>query len=64
MVVFDIKDVPRIHQGSYISIFRSLPSWKGGGQTNVQNSKSGHTQTRTFWLFNVDVTLISDFSFL
>ena len=28
LVVFDIRDAPRIHQGSYVSIFRSLPSWK------------------------------------
>jgi hypothetical protein len=27
-VVFDIMDVSRIHQGSYMSIFRYLPSWK------------------------------------
>jgi hypothetical protein len=26
--VFDIRDAPRIHQGSYKPIFRSLPSWK------------------------------------
>jgi hypothetical protein len=29
LVVFDIRDLPRIHNGSYVSIFRSLPSWKG-----------------------------------
>ena len=28
LVVMDIMDVPRIHQGSYISIFRSLPAWE------------------------------------
>ena len=28
LVVFDMKDAPRIHQGSYISISKSLPSWK------------------------------------
>jgi hypothetical protein len=28
LVVFDIMDAPRIHQGSYVSIFTSLPSWK------------------------------------
>ena len=28
LVVFDMVDAPRIHQGSYISIFKSLPSWK------------------------------------
>jgi hypothetical protein len=33
LVVFDIRDVPWIHQGSYVSIFRSLPSWEEGGQT-------------------------------
>ena len=27
-MVFDILDAPRIHQGSYISIFRTLPSRK------------------------------------
>jgi hypothetical protein len=27
-VVFDIRDVPRIHKVSYVSIFTSLPSWK------------------------------------
>jgi hypothetical protein len=26
--VCDIRDVPRIHKGSYVSIFTSLPSWK------------------------------------
>jgi hypothetical protein len=31
-VVFDIRDVQGIHQGSYISIFRSLPSWKHKGE--------------------------------
>ena len=39
LVVFDIMDAPRIHQGSYVSIFQSLPSWKvvqllGQGWTN------------------------------
>jgi hypothetical protein len=39
LVVFDIMHAPRIHQGSYVSIFRSLPSWKvvkllGEGGTN------------------------------
>ena len=28
LVVFDMVDVSRIHQGSYISIFKSLPSWE------------------------------------
>ena len=28
LVVFDMVDVSRIHQGSYISIFSSLPSWE------------------------------------
>ena len=28
LVVFDIMDVSRIHQGSYMSIFRYLPSWE------------------------------------
>ena len=28
MVVFDMLDVSRIHQGSYISIFKSLPAWE------------------------------------
>jgi hypothetical protein len=28
LVVFEIRDVPMIHKGSYESIFRSLPSWK------------------------------------
>ena len=28
LVVFDIRDAPRIHKGSYVSIFRSLHSWK------------------------------------
>ena len=27
-MVFDIRDVPRILKGSYLSIFISLPSWK------------------------------------
>ena len=27
-MVFDIVDASRIHQGSYISIFRSLPAWE------------------------------------
>ena len=33
-MVFDIMDVPNIHQGSYVSIFRSLPSFLGSGLTN------------------------------
>ena len=28
LVVFDMVDAPRIHQGSYISIYRSLPAWE------------------------------------
>ena len=28
LVVFDMVDVSMIHQGSYISIFRSLPAWE------------------------------------
>ena len=28
LVAFDMVDVPRIHQGSYVSIFKSLPSWE------------------------------------
>jgi hypothetical protein len=28
LVVFDISDVPWIHQGSYLSMFRFLPSWE------------------------------------
>ena len=28
LVIFDMVDAPRIHQGSYISIFRSLPAWE------------------------------------
>ena len=27
-MVVDMVDVSRIHQGSYISIFRSVPSWE------------------------------------
>ena len=27
-VVLDMVDAPRVHQGSYISIFKSLPSWE------------------------------------
>ena len=27
-MVFDMVDAPRIHQGSYISIFRSVPAWE------------------------------------
>ena len=28
LVVFDMVDAPKIYQGSYISIFKSLPSWE------------------------------------
>jgi hypothetical protein len=28
LIVFDLMDALYIHQGSYISIFKSLPSWK------------------------------------
>ena len=28
LVVFEMVDASRIHQGSYMSIFKSLPSWK------------------------------------
>ena len=28
LVVFDMVDAPGIHEGSFIEIFRSLPSWK------------------------------------
>ena len=27
-VVFDIMNIHNIHQGRYVSIFRSLPSWE------------------------------------
>ena len=28
LMVFDMVDAPRIHQGSRVSIFRSLPAWE------------------------------------
>ena len=28
LVVFDIMDIPNIHQGRYVSIFGTLPPWK------------------------------------
>ena len=27
-MVFDMVEAPRIHQGSYISIFRYIPAWE------------------------------------
>ena len=47
LVVFEMLDTTRMHQGSSISIFKSLPSWKvvqhlgspmvGGDKENVTN---------------------------
>ena len=47
LVVFDIMNAPRIHKGSYVLIFTSLPSWKvvqllgeGGDKQNVTDRQT------------------------
>ena len=62
LLVFDMVDVPRIHQGSYISIFKSLPSWEVLHllSTDIFKIETSHTHT-PFWLFNRDIDLSTFF---
>ena len=49
MEVFDIRDVPRIYKGSYVSIFTSLPSWK---MVKLLGSPERHPRSlRGHWRF-------------
>jgi hypothetical protein len=58
LVVFDIMDVPRIHQGSYISIFRSLPTWKVLHLLCVSRASSWSLRGR--WRFLRGVLVVFD----
>jgi hypothetical protein len=53
-MVFDIMDAPWIHQGSYVSIFRSLPSWK------VDVSECHPRSLRGHWRFLRRVLVVFD----
>ena len=58
MVVFDIRDVPTIHQGIYISIFTSLPSWK---MVKLLGSPERHPRSlRGHWRFLRGVLVVFD----
>jgi hypothetical protein len=58
LVVFDIMDAPRIHQGSYVSIFRSLPSWKA---VKLLGSPERHPRSvRGQWRFLKVVLVVFD----
>ena len=48
-MVFEMVDVPRIHQGSYISIFKSLPSWEVFHLLCVSRASSWSLRGR--WMF-------------
>jgi hypothetical protein len=58
LVVFDISDVPRIHQGSYVYIFTSLPSWK---VVKLLGSPEGHPRSLSrCWRFLRGVLVVFD----
>jgi hypothetical protein len=57
-VIFDIRDVPRIYKGSYISIFTSLPSWK---VVKLLGSPECHPRSlRGRWRFLRGVSVVFD----
>jgi hypothetical protein len=59
-VVFGIRDAPRIHKGSYVSIFISLPSWKG---VKLLGSPERHPRSlRGRWRFLRGVLVVFDIS--
>ena len=49
LVVFDMVDAPRIYQGSYIFIFKSLPSWEVFHLLCVSRASSWSLRGR--WMF-------------
>ena len=49
LVVFEMVDAPRIHPGSYILIFKFLPSWKGVQLLCVSRASSWSLRGR--WRF-------------
>ena len=56
--VFDIRDAPRIHKGSYVSIFRFLPSWK---VVKLLGSPERHPRSlRGRWRFLRGVLVVFD----
>ena len=65
LVVFEMVETPRIHQGKYISIFKSLPYWKVfkllsvNAQKNVSKLSVQRTIKRiplNLWMTNFLVT--------
>ena len=58
LMVFDTVDVSRIHQGSYISIFKSLPSWKVLHLICV--SRASSWSLRGLWRFLRGVLVVFD----
>ena len=58
LVVFDSMDVSRIHQGSYIPIFRSLPSWEVLHLLYVSRASSWSLRGR--WWFLTGVVVVFD----
>ena len=58
LMVFNILDFPNIHQGSYISIFRSLPSWE---VVQLLGSPERHSRSlRGCWWFLRGVLMVFD----
>ena len=57
-MVFDMLDVSRIHQGSYISIFRSLPAWEVLNLLCVSRASSWSLRGR--WRFLRGVLMVFD----
>ena len=53
LVVFDKMDVSRIHQGSYMSLFRSLPSWEVLHLLCVSRASSWSHRGRLWFLTGV-----------
>merc|ERR1712074_250182 len=57
-MVFDMGDVSRIHQGSYISIFRSLSAWVVHRLLGVSRMSSWSLRGR--WRFLTGVSVVFD----
>ena len=58
LVVFDVGDVLSIHQGSYISIFKSLPAWEVLRLLGVSIASSWSLRGR--WRFLTGVLMVFD----
>ncbi len=57
-LVFDMVDAPSIHQGSYISIFRSLPAWEVLNLLCVSRASAWSLRGR--WRFLGGVLMVFD----